>query len=54
MIDSTLKNAKILIVDDQPSNVEILIELLDIEGYENVKSTYDSREVIDLYKSFPL
>jgi two-component system sensor histidine kinase/response regulator len=52
MIDSTLKNAKILIVDDQPSNVEILIELLDIEGYENVESTNDSREVIDLYKSY--
>jgi signal transduction histidine kinase len=51
MINSTLKNAKILIVDDQPSNVEILQELLEIEGYEDVISTTDSREVIDLYKS---
>ncbi len=52
MIDSTLKNAKILIVDDFPSNVEILEELLEIEGYENVKSTNDSREVIGLYESY--
>ncbi len=52
MINSTLKNAKILIVDDQPSNVEILQELLEIEGYEDLVSTNDSREVIDLYKSY--
>jgi signal transduction histidine kinase len=52
MINSTLKNAKILIVDDQPSNVEILQELLEIAGYQDVISTNDSREVIDLYKSY--
>jgi two-component system sensor histidine kinase/response regulator len=52
MIDSTFKNAKILIVDDFPSNVEILEELLEIEGYKNVKSTNDSREVLGLYKSY--
>jgi len=52
MIDSTLKNAKILIVDDQPLNVQILLEFLELEGYGNLKSTYDSREVIELYKSY--
>ncbi|MFZ4799876.1 MAG: response regulator, partial [Bacteroidia bacterium] len=52
MINSTLKNAKILIVDDQPSNVEILKELLEIEGYTNIKSTNDSREVVDLYEYY--
>lgn len=52
MINSTLKNAKILIVDDQPSNIDILNEFLEIEGYEEVISTNDSREVIDLYKSY--
>ena len=52
MINSTLKNAKILIVDDQPLNVEILQELLEIEGYQDVVSTNDSREVFDLYKSY--
>ena len=52
MIDLTLKNAKILIVDDQPSNVEVLKELLEIEGYENIKTTNDSREVLEIYKSY--
>jgi two-component system sensor histidine kinase/response regulator len=52
MIDSTLKNAKILIVDDQPLNVQILLEFLELEGYGNLKSTNDSREVIELYKSY--
>lgn len=43
--------SKILIVDDKPVNVMLLEELLDEEGYTNVISTTDSREVVDLYKN---
>lgn len=52
MIDKTLKNANILVVDDEIANVELLEELLDQSGYKNVKSTTDSREVVELYESF--
>jgi len=52
MIDSTLKNAKILIVDDKVSNVEILKDLIEEAGYLNYKYTTDSREVVGLFQSF--
>jgi signal transduction histidine kinase len=52
MIDSTFKKANILIVDDQQANIDILEGLLEIQGYENIKSTTDPRQVIDLYKIF--
>ncbi|MHC1737088.1 MAG: response regulator [Ignavibacteriaceae bacterium] len=52
MIDSTFRNANILIVDDNKANISILTELLEIKGYINVKSTTDSRLVVSLFKSF--
>ena len=52
MIDSTLKNAKILIVDDKVSNIVILEDLLEESGYTNVQSTTDPRLVIGLFQSF--
>ena len=52
MIDSTLKNAKILIVDDKVSNIVILEELLEESGYTNVQSTTDPRLVVGLFQSF--
>jgi two-component system, sensor histidine kinase and response regulator len=48
MINSTLKNANILIVDDQEANIDILADLLEMQGYSNVRSTTDSREVSGL------
>ena len=39
-------------MDDQEPNVEILHEFLEMQGYLNVKSTTDPREVLSLYKSF--
>jgi len=51
MIDSTCKNAKILIVDDQQANIDILAGLLDALGYTNVKTITDSRLVSDLFKA---
>lgn len=52
MIDSTLKNANILIVDDQQANIDVLTGLLDAKGFTNYASTSDSRKVIELYEDF--
>lgn len=52
MIDSTLKNAKILIVDDKEANVEVLEGFLEMQGYTNIKSTTDPRLVESLNKDF--
>lgn len=46
-----LKRAAILIVDDEPANVFFLESCLADEGYENVVSTTDPREVLSLYES---
>ncbi|MDH5179332.1 MAG: two-component system response regulator [Gammaproteobacteria bacterium] len=53
MSESSTKNVKqasILIVDDQPVNVKLLEKVLAAEGYEYVFSTTDSRESVELYK----
>ncbi|MBF0470833.1 MAG: response regulator [Gammaproteobacteria bacterium] len=41
---------KILIVDDEPVNVEILEQMLEDEGYENLRSTTDPRQVLPIYQ----
>jgi len=43
--EKTIKEAKILIVDDQPANVT----LIDIDGYINVISTTDPTQVESIY-----
>lgn len=45
-------NAKILIVDDNPANIELLEFYLGSKGYNNILSTTNSREVAGLYQSF--
>lgn len=52
MINSALINANILVVDDQEANIDILEGLLELEGYTNVRSTTDSREVQSIFESF--
>jgi len=52
MLDPTFKNAKILVVDDQQANIDVIKALLDIDGYTDVKCTIDSRLVIELVKTF--
>lgn len=52
MIDSTFKNANILIVDDQQANIDILQGLLEMRGYTNLNSTCDPRMVTGFYESF--
>ena len=52
MIDSILKTAKILIVDDKQSNIDILEGLLEESGYANFQSATDPRLVVSLFNSF--
>lgn len=42
------KRANILVVDDNPVNVELLKDMLDEEGYINVHGCTDSRKVLGL------
>lgn len=50
MIDEkTVKNAKILVVDDQPANVTLIEKMLEIGGYCNVLSTTDPTQVESMY-----
>ena len=46
---AALRNARILIVDDEPNNVEMLRRILDREGFGRIESTTDSREAASLY-----
>ncbi|MCK5387127.1 MAG: two-component system response regulator [Gammaproteobacteria bacterium] len=47
--EKTIKEAKILIVDDQPANVTLIEKMLGIDGYINVISTTDPTQVEDIY-----
>src|SRR6188474_791528 len=46
------KNARILIVDDEPVNVDLLRRVLERAGFTRIESTNDSREAVDLYVRF--
>ncbi|MCX6175553.1 MAG: response regulator [Ignavibacteriales bacterium] len=52
MNDSILKNANILIVDDQQANIDVLTGLLDAKGFTNYITTKDSRQVFKLFDEF--
>lgn len=47
--EKNIKEAKILIVDDQPANVTLIEKMLDIEGYLNVIATTDPTQVKSIY-----
>ena len=51
-MDVEIKSGKILIVDDELKNVELLEKALFRNGYQNVKSTTDPREVLSIYKEY--
>lgn len=51
-MESKCQLARILIVDDQPANVLLLEKMLAGNGYKNIRSTQDSREVLDIYREF--
>jgi CheY-like chemotaxis protein len=44
-------DAKILIVDDLPANVQLLEQMLSTTGHTNVRSTMDPREVCALHRN---
>lgn len=48
MPEHSIRNARILIVDDQEANVYLLEGLLQRAGYANLRSTTDPREVLTL------
>ena len=52
MHDEILYSARILIVDDEAENVDLLSSILRFQGYGNLRGTTDSREVLDLYRAF--
>lgn len=46
MQEVAVKEARLLIVDDQEANIALLERLLDVAGYTNVVSTTDSSQVV--------
>ena len=49
MISRAFRNARILIIDDEASNVEVLRRILTRAGFSRIESTTDSREAKALY-----
>jgi DNA-binding response OmpR family regulator len=47
-----LNDARILIVDDQWANIDVLENFLLIKGYTNIRTTVYSREVISIVQEF--
>lgn len=52
MTSRSFRNARILIVDDEPTNIELLRRLLERAGFHRIESTTDSREAGSLYVQF--
>lgn len=49
MAHTILSKARILVIDDEASNVRLLERILEMYGCENVRSTTESREAVSLY-----
>src|SRR5436190_3880849 len=52
MPENLLRQAKVLIVDDEPSNVRLLERILELNGKPAVRSTNDSRQTLSLLLEF--
>ena len=52
MISASHRNARILVVDDEEANIDILRRILDRAGFTRVESTTDSRVVASMYVNF--
>jgi len=52
-IQGHILQARILVVDDNATNVALLKRLLQTEGYQSVEGVTDSREVLGLYQREP-
>lgn len=49
MPNSILSKARVLVIDDEASNVRLLERILEMYGCEHVRATTDSRQAIALY-----
>jgi putative two-component system response regulator len=49
MAQRTFKHARLMIVDDEPANVDILRRVLERAGFQKIESTNDARESAALY-----
>jgi len=52
MLDTTITAARILIVDDQPSNVLLLEGILQEEDYSAYRSITDSRQALPVFLEY--
>ena len=52
MLRASLKNARILIVDDNAPNIALIENVLNRDGYTDLRSTTDSRRVSALFDTF--
>jgi len=51
-MNASLKDSRILIVDDNTANLEVLEDFLMIQGYSDIRTTSDPREVYGLVAGF--
>jgi signal transduction histidine kinase len=49
---SNYYKAKFLIVDDQQTNIDLLHDFLEMQGYQNIETTTDPREVVKLMTDY--
>jgi putative two-component system response regulator len=49
MMSAAFRNARILVVDDEDANIEILRRILSRAGFTRIETTTDPREVADCY-----
>ncbi|HEY1824461.1 MAG TPA: EAL domain-containing protein [Acidimicrobiales bacterium] len=52
MIDPVFSRCRILIVDDEESNVHLITRTLTRAGYTELKALYDSRDVLDVIREW--
>jgi len=52
-VQDHILEARIMVVDDNLTNVVLLTKLLEAEGYQHVEGVTDSREVAGLYEAEP-
>ena len=50
--EGRLQASRVLVVDDQPANVELLVAILRRGGYRHLESTSDPRAAVALFESF--
>lgn len=49
--EDVVQQARVLIIDDEHSNVRLMERMLEQAGYRNVTGTTDSKQAVDLYQA---